>query len=72
MKMTANPNGREIFYEGDDPDGFVAQIKREFSFDPSQDEGWNREFDGKPMHMFWCPANLLDDIYDSGRFPMGS
>lgn len=29
------PQGRLIFYEGDDPEGFVSEIKARFGFDPS-------------------------------------
>lgn len=29
------PDGRDIYYEGDDPDGFVAEIKDKYGFDPS-------------------------------------
>lgn len=29
------PDGRCIFYEGDDPDGFRAEIKTKFGFDPA-------------------------------------
>lgn len=73
------PEGRTIFYEGTDPDGFAAQIKAEFGFDPSQTlardvgdgrpfHGWNEDF-GWAFH---CPPEHLDAIYGSGRFPMGS
>lgn len=33
-------NGRTIYYEGDDPEGFRAQIKAEFGFDPGDDPKW--------------------------------
>jgi hypothetical protein len=59
------PEGRDIFYEGDDPDGFAAQIRAEFGFDPAADSCWDE------MQRFHCPAKHLDAIY-SGRFPMGS
>ena len=59
------PDGRHIYYEGDDPKGFVEQIKAEFGFDPSKDEHWGNGC------CFHCPPEHLDAIY-SGRFPMGS
>lgn len=62
------PHGRTIFYEGDDPAGFAAQVKSEFGFDPSESEGWTAEYDWR----FDCPAEHLDDIYGSDRFPTGS
>jgi hypothetical protein len=30
------PDGRFIFYEGDDPDAFAKEIKARFGFDPSE------------------------------------
>lgn len=29
------PEGRVLFYEGDDPEGFVKEMKEKFNFDPS-------------------------------------
>jgi hypothetical protein len=73
------PNGRFIFYEGDDPEGFVEEIKAAFGFDPSVDENWGRKTypDGDPvdpanMWKFHCPPEHLDAIYGNDRFPMGS
>ncbi len=69
------PDGRVIFYEGDDPAGFVTTIKAEFGFDPSADPGWDEwvewETIGFRSYAFRCPPDHLDAIY-SGRFPMGS
>jgi hypothetical protein len=42
------PDGRFIYYEGEDPDGFVEQIKAEFGFDPSASEGWGTWIEGTP------------------------
>jgi hypothetical protein len=60
------PEGRHIFYEGDDPEGFCAEVRAEFGFDPSvpacRPDGGG----------FWCPPEHLDAIYGSGRWPMGS
>jgi hypothetical protein len=56
------PDGRFIFYEGDDSRGFRRQIKAEFGFDPGP----------QPEDGFHCPAEHLDEIYASGRFLMGS
>jgi hypothetical protein len=81
------PAGRGICYEGDDPEGFAAQIKEEFGFDPSADPAWNTTlmnggYDGSPdgpfedpfgrTHWFICPPEHLDAIYGSDRFPLGS
>jgi hypothetical protein len=67
------PDGRMIFYEGDDPSGFVEQIRAEFGFDPSADERWG-DRDEHPInrYRFWCPSEHMDAIYGSDRWPMGS
>lgn len=41
MKMWKDlfPDGRTIFYEGDDPTGFVRTVRSEFGFDPSASDG---------------------------------
>jgi hypothetical protein len=70
--------GRVIFYEGDDPDGFVATVRREFGFDPSADSRWGEQLSlDEPPHThityaFLCPPGLMDAIYGSDRWPMGS
>jgi hypothetical protein len=69
------PNGRDIFYEGNDPEGFVTEIKAKFGFDPSKSKpqgvwasfGWNKA-DG---YCFFCPPEHLNAIY-GGEYPMGS
>jgi hypothetical protein len=53
------PEGRTIFYEGDDPAKFVAEIGQECP-------------DCKVSVSVDCPAAHLDEIYGSGRWPMGS
>ena len=63
------PNGRWIFYEGDDPKGFVREIKEKFGFNPSKgNPHWNKH----GGYQFLCPAEHLDAIYDSRKYPMGS
>jgi len=73
------PEGRHIYYEGNDPVGFRAQIMKEFGFDPGTSEGWGRwvETDREPeggfySYSFYCPVEHLDAIYGNDRFPMGS
>ena len=60
------PDGRNIFYEGGDPAGFAREIKVEFGFDPADDPRWHDD------RQFHCPAEHLDAICGSDRFPMGS
>ncbi|MGV0050793.1 hypothetical protein ACRU43_16350 [Mycobacterium colombiense] len=71
------PNGRHIFYEDDDPETFVEQIKAECGFDPGADPLWGVFYPATPgcndefySYQFCCPAEHLDAIY--GRWPMGS
>jgi hypothetical protein len=59
------PEGRTIFYEGDEPEKFAQEILAEFGFDPSADDRW-------APHQFHCPPEHLDAIYGSDRWPMGS
>jgi hypothetical protein len=71
------PEGRHIYYEGDDPAGFVRQIQAEFGFSPAADPHWGEEFEGDqgpylPTYSFHCPPEHLDAIYGNGHFPMGS
>ena len=67
------PYGRGICHEGDDPEGFAAEIRREFGFDPSADPAWNQTWlnaghpgAGDPLpdpfgrtHWFLCPPGHL-------------
>jgi hypothetical protein len=81
------PNGRHIYYEGDDPDGFAAEIRTEFGFDPttipnsvlySANPLWGLYYpaddrrDAFISYSFHCPPGILDAIYGSDRWPMGS
>lgn len=72
------PDGRDIFYEGDDPDEFAAEIAAKYGFDPRTDMRWWDVIDGgdgmEPFvsHRFRCPAHLLDAIYGNDKYPMGS
>jgi hypothetical protein len=63
------PDGRKIFYEGNEPEAFTEEIKQKFGFDPSEDNPkWNRE----EGFAFWCPGRLMDAIYGDSKYPMGS
>ena len=76
---------RTIFYEGDDPEAFRKQMIEEFGFDPAKDPEWHTWVpwpDGKapPGYSgtgFWnygfeCPDHAYQEVYASGRWPMGS
>ncbi len=58
------PDGRHIWYEGDDPEGFTAWARGATGFDPS--EHWTQDPSG---YQFYCPPQYLDVLYsgDNGR-----
>jgi hypothetical protein len=71
------PDGRNIYYEGDEPEAFAATIKDEFGLDVTSDRAWGQvidDFEGGSFvsYEFHCPARLLGDIYYSDRWPIGS
>ena len=70
------PEGRDLYYDGDHPEGFAEAIREEFGFDPSADPLWGKMGEGRDgaaaSYGFRCPAEKLDGIYDmhgSRRFP---
>ena len=66
------PDGRVIIYEGNEPDKFCEDIKKEFEFDPSEDERWDAE--NEHARWFFCPPEHLDAIYgaESNGWQVGS
>ena len=70
------PNGRDIFYEGNEPDEFAAEIAAKYGFDPRTDRRWWEVVeDGEEpfvSYRFRCPARLLDEIYGNDAYPLGS
>ena len=71
------PDGRDIYYEGDEPGTFAATIKDEFGLDVTCDHAWGEvidddEGDSFVSYRFHCPVELLGDIYYSDRWPIGS
>ena len=81
------PQGRHLYYEGDDPDGFADTIAAEFGFDPRDetnccmygpDWGYHPELwkyipeVGFTPRDFHCPAEHLDAIYGSDRWELGT
>jgi hypothetical protein len=70
------PHGAFRFYEGNDPEGFVAEMKETFGFDPSEDRHWDKLVDdglgGFPMRGFCIPAGLVEAVYGNERWPLGS
>jgi hypothetical protein len=66
------PEGRHIFYEGDEPGKFAQQVHSEFGFDVTKDAKWGVKYSDHTSYSFDCPPGLLDPIYGTDRFPMGS
>ena len=72
------PEGRDIFYEGNEPEKFAAEMLAEFGFDPSDNPGWGRHFPADETcpafysYPFHCPAEHLDAVYGSDRWELGS
>lgn len=63
------PEGRFIFYEGNDPEAFRKEIVAKFGFDPKEKaQCWSKKHGG--TYYFLCPAEHLDAIYT--QYPMGS
>lgn len=63
------PDGRHVFYEGDDPHSFVREMKTKFNFDPSENnKSWNEE----SGWCFFLPGNCINEVYDRTKYPLGS
>jgi hypothetical protein len=69
-----------LFYEGDDPDGFAAQMRDEFGFDPAVNPEWGKRItyetpaagaQGFLSYPFWPPAEYRDKIHDDESLPTG-
>lgn len=72
------PNGRSLFYEGDSPDEFAADLAATYGLDPRTDHRWWEVVDGTTVsepflsYQFHCPAHLIDVIYGNPAYPLGS
>jgi hypothetical protein len=74
------PDGRMLFYEGDDPDGFRAEIIAECGFDPADRPGYFSWPDGDWTPLDWdqhrafsCPPEHLEAIDGRHRrWPIGT
>jgi hypothetical protein len=74
-----------LFYEGDDPEGFCADMRAEFGFDPSAWLGWGQWItwdeaeavehgeEGFYSWEFWPPAEHYEALHhhSGGRWPIG-
>lgn len=72
------PTGREVFYEGDEPDEFAADLAANYGFDPRKDHRWWEVIEGDGdteafvVYGFHCPPELLNAIYGNPAYPLGS
>jgi hypothetical protein len=78
------PDGAIRYYEGDDPDGFAAEMRAEFGFDPTEGgEEHGVDSNGKEWGYRWAwteelgysfaiPPGLVGAVYGSDRWPLGS
>jgi hypothetical protein len=77
------PEGRVLYYEGDDSEEFRAAIQWEFGFDPAEPHPdvvgcwgeWLETHDGRWFQSFpfFCPPEHIDAIYGADeRWPVGS
>jgi len=73
------PEGRHLFYEGKQPEAFVALMKSRHDFDPSADNpDWGYKIPAGDGHAaftsypFHCPADKLDCIWDIPGHPIGT
>ncbi len=79
-----SPDGAIRYYEGDDPDGFAAEIKAEFGFDVTlggeehyvgangEACHWRWEWTKERGYSFLIPHGFVEAIYGSERWPIGS
>ena len=80
-ELRAKFEGHILRYEGDDPEGFRAQVKAEFGFDPADDfdsgaelgrEKWGEWVETKYGELlqnfrFLCPPEHLEAIYGAAK-----
>ena len=72
------PNGRFIYYEGDNPQSFAQEMRTKFGVEVEKgNEHWAVHYDAdeygeeSTSYGFFCPVEHLDEIY-SDSYPMGS
>jgi hypothetical protein len=71
------PNGRTLFYEGKDPKGFRDEMLQKYKFDtkapcPSIFGDVAKRWNKRDGYRFHCPAHCIDEVYGSGKYPLGS
>lgn len=63
------PNGRYVYYEGDNPNVFAKEMQEKFGFNPSKNnERWNKE----SGYCFHLPGNCINEVYNRTKYPLGS
>ena len=62
------PYGRDLYYEGKNPTAFAKEMKEKYNLNVYTSGHYNRANGFR----FYCPARLLDEIYDNRKYPLGS
>lgn len=66
------PHGRYYFYEGNDPKGFVQEMKDKFNLDLSKDlEEFEQRSNEDFCLTFTCPPQHLHAMY-ANHYPLGT
>ena len=63
------PDGRWLFYEGDDPEGFANEMVTKFQFDPRKG---NDSWSAARGYGFMLPGRCMDEVYGRDKYPLGS
>ena len=70
------PQGRVVFYEGDDPEGFakeMAALGIDIEAQPPDDiAAWLNRANWKEIRSFFIPPGRLEEIYNNDRWLLGS
>lgn len=67
------PEGRYIYYEGDEPVEFILEMNQKFGLDMQKlSPEWHADYLEFGSFGFFCPPEHLDAIYGNDIYPMGS
>lgn len=67
------PEGRVVFYEGDDPENFEQEMKSiGIDVNYSLENKWMNPCDWREMRSFYIPSGRVEEIYGSNNWTLGS
>lgn len=68
------PEGRVVFYEGDDPTTFAREMRELYGIDVAAPApaGFPYQPTWLEAESFFIPAGLVEAVYGSGRWELGS